>query len=541
MLGVLASGHAFLLLDPTYPAVRLRFMLEDAGAIALIADPDATATVDPSGELRVMHAPWRSEGVPFSPAPQADGLAYLVYTSGSTGQPKGVMQTHSATLTRLGWSWREMPFADGDLACHRTALGFVDVVSEILTPLLVGTPLLIVTEAARRDPLALARLLAHEGVTRLLLVPSLLRALLELPDAELAGLACVREWICSGEALPTPLASRWRVSFPEARLFNLYGTSEIAGDVSAAEADPDDDGATVPMGRPMDGCELLLLDDWLAPVPAGAVGELYVGGPHLAAGYHGQPALTAARFIPHPHARGPGQRLYRTGDLARWREDAALMYVGRADQQFKLRGMRIEPGEVEAALRALPSVRQAVALPHAERLVAALTTVGNEPPDLVALQAALAARLPPHLRPEQVHVLRAMPLQPNGKVDRHAVRALLAAAPAPPAVAAVLPATPSERMLAQLWQSLLHVSEVSVADDFLSLGGHSIAAMQLVARVLEHTGHELPLAHVLERRSLRALAAELDAAGPGADDGPKLVRIGRAGRAVQAPAEGGGA
>ncbi len=380
LLAVLKAGAAYLPLDLDYPPERLRFMLEDAAPACIVrtaagaaggADLAADITRGAHGaRVLCLDDPAMADELLASPATNpADTQrtrplrpqhpAYVLYTSGSTGRPKGVAGTCLALLNRLRWDVRE---AGADTVyAQRTTPNFIDFLWEVLSPLFAGHRLVIVPASVGRDLDGLIDLLAAERVTRIVLVPSLLRALLDEGRELARRLPSLRYWSCGGEALPPALADRFRQALPEALLVNLYGTSEFwdaAGWIDAEIAGAG--GASVPIGRPLPGVQVYVLDAWLQPVPAGGVGELYVAGAGLARGYLHRPGLTAERFVANPFG-APGERMYRTGDLARWRLDAdgVLDYLGRADHQVKLRGFRIEPGEIEAALARHPAVKEA--------------------------------------------------------------------------------------------------------------------------------------------------------------------------------------
>ena len=374
LLAILKAGAAYLPLDLDYPPERLRFMLTDAAPACIVRMSAGGPALAASGTPAVcLDDPSLVDALLASPSTNpvdADRTrplrprdsAYVLYTSGSTGRPKGVAGTCLALLNRLRWDVRE---AGGDTVyAQRTTPNFIDFLWEVLSPLFAGQRLVIVPPAVGRDIDGLIDLLAAERVTRIVLVPSLLQALLDSGEALARRLPALRYWSCGGEALPPALARRFREALPDALLLNLYGTSEFwdaAGWINEALADTG--GPSVPIGRPLPGVQVYVLDGWLQPVPAGGVGELYVAGAGLARGYLHRPGLTAERFVANPFG-APGERMYRTGDLARWRLDAegVLDYLGRADHQVKVRGFRIEPGEIEAALAGHPAVKQAAVL-----------------------------------------------------------------------------------------------------------------------------------------------------------------------------------
>ncbi|MCX6047111.1 MAG: amino acid adenylation domain-containing protein [Chloroflexi bacterium] len=392
LLGILKAGGAYVPLDPSYPAERLAFMLEDANVAILLTTSQLLEQLPTStAHLLCLDRDWpqiaqASRATPISQA-TLDHLAYVIYTSGSTGQPKGVEALHRGLVNRCQWMWRQLPFLPGEVACQKTALAFVDSVWEIFGPLVRGVRLVVLADAVVKDPQAFITQLAIHQVSRLVVVPSLLQVILE-SDLDLPGrLPLLTYWICSGEALTTQLAQLFQRRLPQARLFNLYGSSEVAGDVTWFEVTADNQwqhSATgVPIGRPIDNTQVYVLDAHRQPMPPGVPGQLYVGGDNVARGYHKQTQLTAERFVANPYGAG---KLYRTGDLARWRPDPVgspnLEYLGRSDQQVKIRGFRIELGEIEAVLTQHPAVKEAVviaqALPTQQKQLTAYVVLQNQ-------------------------------------------------------------------------------------------------------------------------------------------------------------------
>ncbi|MEU9388291.1 amino acid adenylation domain-containing protein, partial [Streptomyces sp. NPDC048279] len=337
--------------------------------------------------------------------------AYVIYTSGSTGRPKGVAVTHSGIVNRLLWMQDTYRLGADDRVLQKTPAGFDVSVWEFFWPLITGATLVLARPEDHQDPVHLAGLIERQRITTAHFVPSMLRAYLDEPAA--AGRTALRQVMCSGEALPAPLAARFHQVLPGTRLHNLYGPTEASVDVTAHEvpADP----AAVPIGRPVWNTRTYVLDGALNPVPPGVSGELYLAGVQLARGYLGRPGLTAERFVADPFGE-PGERMYRTGDLARWSGSGELEYLGRVDDQVKLRGFRIEPGEIEAVLAAHPGVAHATVVLRDERLVAYVVPAGSGT-DPAGLRAHTARSLPDHMVPAAVVTLDALPLTPNGKLD----------------------------------------------------------------------------------------------------------------------------
>jgi amino acid adenylation domain-containing protein len=550
LLAILKTGAAYLPLDPSYPSDRIDFMLADARALLVVTD-DRLASIFESRGTRLVRLDAEKDAIARQPktAPASrvgpDNLAYLLYTSGSTGTPKGVMGLHRGVVNRLYWDVGE---GADEVYAQKTTLNFIDALWEIFMPLVRGGRVVLVPPAAARDPAALTETLERQGATRLVLVPSLLRALLEsLEDARAQRadeqrLSSLRYVASSGEALPPDLADLCRLTLPQTKLVNVYGTSEF-WDASAHDCEPESRSGAhgVPVGRPLANIQVYVLDAQFAPVPIGAVGELHVSGAGLGRGYWGRPGLSAERFVPNPF--GSGERLYRTGDLARWRADGELEYLGRADAQIKLRGHRIELGEVEAALRRQPGIRDAVVVvredvPGERRLVAYVVTpeAALEP---AALRRELLRSLPEHMLPAVIMPLVALPLTPNGKVDRKAL-------PAPegrsPAGAHVAPGTPLEETLAALWAEVLGRPSVGVDDNFFDLGGHSLLLVRLHRKLKAALKREVSLMLLFQHPTVRDFATFLSGISPqqssvdaGRDRGERRRSLARRGGAHTRP------
>jgi amino acid adenylation domain-containing protein len=441
------------------------------------------------------------------PGLRSEHLAYVIYTSGSTGRPKGVMIEHrtlvASTLARHA--------AYGPSPDRRflllSSIAFDSSVAGIFGTLTSGGALCLPSQATATDPRAIAQATSQQRITTLLCMPSLAR--LVLADLAGQGIGCLREMIVAGEACPPALVQE-AAAQPGLALYNEYGPTEATVWATVHRCSPEDQ-APVPIGRPVQNTRLYLLDEHGHPVPVGVAGELHIGGAGVARGYLDEPALTAAAFLPDPFDTRPGARMYRTGDLARYRPDGVLDFLGRNDQQVKIRGFRIEPGEIEARLVAHPDVREAAVLaredvPGEKRLVAYVTLAQGAVASGIAtrLRADVEGRLPDYMLPAAYVVLDALPLSPNGKLDRQAL-------PAPAGEAYArrhyeAPWDGVEQALAQLWSDLLRVDRVGRHDRFFELGGHSLLAIQLVTRVRETFGVDLSLKVLFERQSLEALA-----------------------------------
>ncbi len=500
LLGVLKSGAAYLPVDTDYPADRVAHMLADSGASVVLATA-ATAGLLPQDSGRALLLVEESEAVQARPLPATgpDHPAYLIYTSGSTGRPKGVVVTHRAIVNRLAWMQGEYGLTAEDRVLQKTPSSFDVSVWEFFWPLCQGAAVVLARPDGHRDPAYLAGLIRERGVTTLHFVPSMLEAFLQSEEitADPGWARSLRRVFSSGEALPAAAAERWR-ELTAVPLHNLYGPTEAAVDVTHHAYDGAA-GTTVPIGRPVWNTGLRVLDSCLRPVPAGVPGELYLTGVQLARGYHARPALTAERFTADPY--GPaGSRMYRTGDLVRLGPDGAVEYLGRTDRQVKLRGNRIEPGEVEAALTRLPEVAQAAVAVVGTQLVAYLVPVAD-PLDLTAVQNALAAELSAALLPGAYVLLEALPLTPSGKLDR-------AALPAPQSVRAELraPRDGREQTLTEIFAAVLKLEQVGIDDDFFLLGGDSISSIGVSSRA-RRAGLALSPREVFEHRTPAALAA----------------------------------
>ncbi|MFB7473599.1 amino acid adenylation domain-containing protein [Kitasatospora sp. NPDC056184] len=512
LLGVLRTGAGYTPLEPGYPAERLAFLLADSAAPVLLTQrrlpvPDGcTARVllldDPAEWPKVRAKASR----PAGPAP--DDTAYLIYTSGSTGRPKGVPNTHRAIANRLQWMQDAYRLGPEDRVLQKTPAGFDVSVWEFFWPLISGARIVLAKPGGQKDAGYLRDLVVRAGVTVAHFVPAMLTVFLAEDGIERC--TTLRRVVCSGEALPPDTAREFTTRLPGCALANLYGPTEAAVDVSSWECEGP--LRTVPIGLPIDNTRLYVLDPVLRPVPPGAPGELHIGGTAVALGYHRRPGLTAARFVPDPYGP-PGSRLYRTGDLARRRPDGTLEHLGRIDQQVKIRGLRIEPGETEAALRARPGIADAAVVvredrPGDKRLTGYLVpALGAEEPDPAALRAALKRTLPDHQVPAAFAVLPALPLTPNGKLDRRAL-------PAPQVrrdAGAAEPATEAERVLAEIWAEVLGLPEVGTDEDFFDLGGHSLLATQVVAkarkRLAEAGARPVSVMDLFTCRTVRDLAA----------------------------------
>jgi amino acid adenylation domain-containing protein/non-ribosomal peptide synthase protein (TIGR01720 family) len=512
LLGVLKAGAAYLPVDVDYPAARVRYMLADSGARTVVATEESwTRLPELAGVTRVLLGESGSEAAASAASGAVrvhpDSAAYLMYTSGSTGRPKGVVVTHRAVVGQLAWTAERFGFGPGERVLHQYSTSFDPSVQEIFAPLLTGGTVVIARPDGHRDPAYLAGLIRDERVTNVDLVPSLYGALLAEEEAG-QWWAGLRRAFSGGEALPVPLARRWRerTGVP---LFNVYGPTEAVIQVTSWEAgsEPGEEG-TVPIGRPVWNTRLYVLDRYLRPVGEGESGELYIAGAQLARGYHGRTALSAERFVADPFG-GPGERMYRTGDMVQFSGDGVLTYLGRTDHQVKIRGNRVELGEIEARLRDEPAVGGAVVVARdddrgVKQLVAYVVPAAGADLDVATVRSTLSGSLPAPMVPSHFVELDALPLTPGGKIDHKAL-------PAPEVRSRRQGRTAREgreRQLCAIFAAVLGIDEVDADEDFFVLGGDSILSMSVSSRARK-AGLPISPRDVFEHRTPAALAATI--------------------------------
>ncbi|KFF99115.1 hypothetical protein IQ62_20745 [Streptomyces scabiei] len=500
IFAVLRAGAAYVPVDLGHPPARNAYVLRDSGAAIAVAAPGTLEPPDGTTTLVDPYAP-ESYDADDSPLPHGgDGtdVAYVIYTSGSTGEPKGVMIEHRSVLNRLRWMQRAYPIGPRDVLLQKTPVGFDVSVWELFWWALAGASVHLLEPGGERDPDTIAATVGKHGVTVGHFVPSMLHAFLEHTDNTDHGhdLSSLRRVFASGEALSPHHVRRFHEVLGSApsgpELVNLYGPTEATVDVTHHPC-TDPAPPTVPIGRPIDNVRLYVLDDTLRPCPAGEAGELCIAGVSLARGYLGRDRLTAERFVEDPF---PGERrVYRTGDLARLLPDGSLEYLGRNDHQVKIRGVRVEPGEVESALLAHPAVANAAVIarntPTGEAYLCAYTVCRREVP-AAELRSHCARLLPPALVPAHLVALAALPLTPNGKLDRAALPAPEVPATGSPDPdthgADGRPATAAERLIAAAWAKVLGIPAETIgrADDFYDLGGTSLAVVAVAAELHGH-------------------------------------------------------
>ncbi len=528
LLAVLKAGGAYVPLEPDLPRERLGVMIADSacaivltqqrfvdrlpadGAIVISVDGDAASSdAYPAARLAARSAP--------------DNLAYVIYTSGSTGVPKGAMNTHRAICNRLLWMQDEYGLTTHDRVLQKTPFSFDVSVWELFWPLLSGAQLVMARPGGHQDPLYLAATIRDAAVTTLHFVPSMLQAFLDQDSAALARCASLRRVICSGEALPAAVVHRFFERLPGA-LHNLYGPTEAAVDVTFFPCSRAVPASSVPIGRPVANTRMHVLDARCEPVPPGVVGELYIAGVQVGRGYLARPGLTADRFVPDPFAAAPGARMYRTGDAGRYLETGDIEFIGRLDHQVKIRGNRVELGEIENALVQHPGIREGAALvredaPGDQRLVAYVVPGHHDAPSAADLRRHLRTTLPDYMVPSIFVFLGELPHLSNGKVNRRAL-------PSPELdrpdlnQAFEAPRTTAEERLAEIWAAALRVSRVGVHDNFFELGGDSILSLQIVSRA-NQAGIRIAPRDVFEHPTIAELVAvAAQAAQPSIDQGP---------------------
>ena len=499
LLAILKAGGAYVPLDPDYPADRLAYMLADSGVQLLLTQTHllhqlpvaAGVSVIAMDSLKLDSWPTQAPGLHLN----ADNLAYVIYTSGSTGQPKGVGNTHGALAERLQWMQATYQLDESDVLMQKAPISFDVSVWECFWPLIIGCRLVLAGPGEHRDPHRIAQLVQEHGVTTLHFVPPLLQLFVDEPLA--AECTSLRRVFSGGEALPAQLRNRLLALLPAVQLHNRYGPTETAINVTHWHCQRAD-GERSPIGRPLGNVICRVLDEQFNLLPAGVPGELCIGGIGLARGYLGRAGLTAERFVADPLGAA-GARLYRTGDRVRWAADGVLEYLGRLDQQVKLRGFRVEPEEIEARLLAQDGIAQALVLIRdtagGAQLIGYYTASGElDEPDV---KAALAAELPEYMVPAQLIRLDVMPLSPSGKVDRRALPE-----PVWQVREHVEPQTALEQQIAAIWRQVLGLPRIGLRDDFFALGGHSLLATQIISRTRQACDVELALRTLFEASEL---------------------------------------
>jgi amino acid adenylation domain-containing protein len=515
LLGVLKAGAPFVPLDPSYPADRLSFMVENSGISVVLTQQTSLAKLpDFRGKALVLDSQpdaIESESPSRSPWPMSEcNSAYVIYTSGSTGTPKGAINTHRAVCNRLIWMQESMAISEDDAVLQKTSFNFDVSVWEFFWPLVSGARLVLSKPGGQRDNAYLADVIARERISTLHFVPSMLRMFLE--GGYIANCPSLRRVICSGEALSLDLQERF-LSASGARLYNLYGPTETAIDVTSWTCGPRAD-KRVPIGRPIANTSAFILNGYLQPLPVGVPGEVCIGGYALARGYVNRPDLTAEKFIPNPFGGGAmNDRLYKTGDLTRYLEDGGIEFLGRIDHQVKVRGFRIELPEIEAAMGAHPSIKQACAIARedgagSKQIIGYLVLDRGRQSSVRDVREFLLNKLPDYMVPSVFVPLDAIPLGPNGKINTRALPQPDGSRPELE-VAFVPPATPVEEAIEEIWEEVLRIERIGIHDDFFQLGGHSLLMIQVLSRILDRLNVELPLQTFFKLPTVAGLAAEV--------------------------------
>ncbi|MGN7779447.1 amino acid adenylation domain-containing protein [Mycolicibacterium sp. 22603] len=521
LVAIARCGAAFLPLDSDFPEDRLQFMLDDAQPVTVLRD-----------RARIHAARYGENAIPTAGSDNAahgDSWAYVLYTSGTTGRPKGVPVAHRAIANRIAWLQQAYPLSADDRMLVKTPISFDTSVWEVFWPLSVGATLVLARPGGHREPRYLAETIAAHGVTAVDFVPSVLELFLDELDIDTAGaadLSSLTRVTVGGEALSRDLAER-TIRHLGVPLHNLYGPTEAAVDVLGWTAD----GGPVAIGVPGANVRVHVLDSRLRPTPPGIPGELYLAGVQLADGYLGRHALTAERFVADPW--GPaGARMYRTGDVVRWRADGQLEYRGRDDDQIKVRGVRIEPAEIEAVLARHPAISSVRVLLRAGALVAYYVCSGADSPTAEQLRRLGAQSLPMHMVPAAFVELGALPVTATGKLDRDALPD-----PRPSAGSGRAPVTPTEITLCDLVGDILGVDAVGLDDDFFALGGHSLSAIRLLGRIRAVLGSELSLRELFDAPTVGELSALVDEGSGAATARPTLTPRARPDRVPLSPGQ----
>ncbi|MGW5255532.1 non-ribosomal peptide synthetase [Streptomyces sp. NPDC004012] len=518
LLAVVKAGGAFVPLDPDLPVGRVVRILSDAGASLVCVDTARAGQLAEEQGITALEcgAGMLSESAVVGPDAGITGgnLISVYYTSGSTGVPKGVASTHAGWANRMQWMLARYPLGRGERVLHKTVLSFDDSAVEIFWPLIAGATVVMLPAGLHRDPRAIAEWAEAHGVVGLHFVPSMLGLFCdEITEERRGGLAGLRYVISSGEALRPDLVGKFydRLGVTGARLFNQWGATEVSIDSTSHECAAEDRWvADVPLGEAIANNQVLVLDEHLNPVPVGVPGDLYLGGAGLARGYLGDARKTAGAFVPHPFVAG--ERLYRTGDRGVWRANGTLTFLGRADSQVKIRGVRIEPAEIEHTVRRFPGIRDAVVVkwepvPGDQRLAAYVTVEAAAGAELVSgLNAYLADQLPIYMIPSSVTVLDRIPVNANGKTDYRAL-------PEPEFVAGqegTQPSSEAELLVAGVWSQVLGRQDLDVGANFFALGGHSLLATRIVSRLRSALSAEIPLAVIFDNPTIQTMAIAIE-------------------------------
>jgi amino acid adenylation domain-containing protein len=515
LYAILKAGGAYVPLDPEYPDERLGFMLEDAGVSLLLSQADLARELPARGRTTIIvDAGWEQIEAQsrenLACAASSEDLAYIIFTSGTTGRPKGVMNTHRGICNRLIWMQETYGLDESDRVLQKTPFSFNVSVWEFFWPLLFGARLIVARPGGHKDSTYLVDAINQHGITTIHFVPSMLGIFLE--NDRVDSCRSLRRVICSGENLPYAMQEQF-FSLLDAELHNLYGPTEAAVDVTYWHCVPGNELGFVPIGRPVANTQIYILDDAMKPLPIGEPGELHIGGVQVARGYVNRPDLTSERFVPDPFSTDPDARLYKTGDLAAFLPTGDIKFIGRVDHQVKIMGNRIELGEIEATLDRHEAVQRCVVIaredePGDKRLVAYLVSRTFPNPSVDELQSYLRKKLPDFMIPSAFVYLDSLPLSPNGKIDRRALP--------PPAgyrpdlgQAYVPPAHGLEAYLASMWRDILGLDRVGVRDRFFELGGTSLQAARFINRLQQELAENIYIVSIFEAPTISQYAAFL--------------------------------
>lgn len=514
ILAVLKAGGAYLPLEPSLPQSRLAYMIEDAGVELVLMHHDYGTTQLPESARRIDLAACdfeqhSAEKLSVEQQP-LESLAYVLYTSGSTGQPKGVMSEHRGLLNRLLWMQEAFRLTPQDRVLHKTPFSFDVSVWEFLWPLMTGARLVVARPEGHKDAQYLRALIEERGITTVHFVPSMLEQFLAVVPAGACG--GLRRVMCSGEALTKSLQDRFFARL-SGELHNLYGPTEASIDVTWWPCRREWAEEYVPIGRPISNMQVYILDEQLEPVPVGVAGEIHLGGVGLARGYINNAELTAEKFINNPFR--PETKLYKTGDVGRYTEEGEIAYLGRRDHQVKVRGHRIELGEVEHVLLTYRGVQSVAVIVKASRsgqqyLAAYYTTEEKHSIATKELHAFALERMPEYMVPSIFQYMEEWPLTTNGKTDRASLKDMEIKPVSLHSSPSAAPQTPTEIELAKLWESLLPVGNPGIDDDFFDLGGHSLMALELLSKIQERFNLKLQVTQFFEQNTIRNIAFTID-------------------------------